>query len=193
MNTQEFLTRFSLSPLSDQKKADSSRFKPNEHSTSAAVLVPLIEQDGELHIVFTTRAKHLRHHPGQVSFPGGKSDETDQSLIDTALRESYEEIGLLPELVTPIGWLPTHHTITNFTIYPLVGLIKKEPEFNINYDEVNDVFFAPLNHFITRQTHSTISPTFNNSHHKVHFMPYQGRMIWGATAAILDKLTLHFE
>lgn len=193
MNAQKFAAHFSLLNIPDKALKEDSRFKPNQDSMSAAVLIPVIEDNGELYVVFTTRAKHLRHHPGQVSFPGGKYDESDASLVDTALRESYEEIGLKPDNITPLGWLPSHHTISNFTIYPLVGLIKNKQKYSINRDEVDNVFTAPLSYFLTREKHFTANPSYKNTTHKVHFMPYQEKLIWGATAAILDKLILHFE
>ncbi|NVK25482.1 MAG: CoA pyrophosphatase [Gammaproteobacteria bacterium] len=193
MNAQEFAARFSLLNLPDAAYTESSRFVPNDESKSAAVLVPIIEHGDQLNVLFTTRAKHLRHHPGQVSFPGGKYEDDDKDLITTAIRESHEEIGLNPKNVQPLGWLPSLHTISNFTVYPLVSLINNQSEYVINKDEVDDVFTAPLNYFLERQKHFTVHPTLNNVNHKVHFMPFQERLIWGATAAILDKLVLHFE
>ena len=157
------------------------------------MLVPIVNKQDGLHVIFTTRALHLRHHPGQISFPGGRRDDSDDSLIETALREADEEIGLSPNNVSVLGWLPSLHTISNYTVYPLVGLIKEDRPFTINEDEVAEVFSAPLRHFLTRESHTTIKPRRHGASQTVHFMPYDDKLIWGATAAILDKLVSHFE
>lgn len=193
MNLNQFSTQFCLMQTPDDKFHNEGRFTPNAESKTAAVLVPIIERPDGLHVLFTQRALHMRHHPGQISFPGGRQDPEDSSLIATALRESDEEIGLQSENVTPLGWLPSIHTISNYSVYPLVGLIRELNPLNVNSDEVADVFEAPLTHFLNRNDHFTIRPIFGNSIHRVHFMPYQNRLIWGATAAILDKLASHFE
>ena len=93
-------------------------------SSAAAVLAPLFERDGELHAVFTKRRSHLRLHAGQISFPGGRPEHGDADLVQTALREAHEEIGLDPATVTLVGALrPTPTVVTDIAIYPVVGLI----------------------------------------------------------------------
>jgi 8-oxo-dGTP pyrophosphatase MutT (NUDIX family) len=193
VNLASFASQFVLKTTPEDRFPNDARFKPNAESKDAAVLVPIVQRDEQLTVLFTQRAFHMRHHPGQISFPGGRRDPEDESFIATALRESDEEIGLKSHLVKPIGWLPKFHTISNYSVYPLVGLIENIGELNINEDEVANVFEVPLNHFLTRQSHFTVRPKFNNSTHRVHFMPYQDKVIWGATAAILDKLASHFE
>lgn len=193
MNINEFSSRFSLFQSAKLDGRFDGIFKPDADSKEAAVLVPVVNKQDGLHLIFTTRAQHLRHHPGQISFPGGRRDETDQGLIETALREAEEEIGLESDNVEVLGWLPSLHTISNYTVYPLVGLIKEDRPFKANEDEVAEVFTAPLEHFLLRKTHTKIKPIRRGASQHVHFMPYQDKLIWGATAAILDKLASHFE
>ena len=188
-----FANQFVLYTAPENKYAKDAIFVPNADSKDAAVLVPIIEREQGLTVLFTQRAMHLRHHPGQISFPGGSKDPEDVDFIATALRESEEEIGLDPTNVTPLGWLPKHHTITNYSVYPLVGLIQNLNPLQVNPDEVAQVFEVPLEHFLLRKNHYTVRPNFKNGKHRVHFMPYQDKIIWGATAAILDKLISHFE
>ena len=188
-----FASHFVLNNTPEEKYTKDARFLPDANSKDAAVLVPVIEREHGLTILFTRRAMHLRHHPGQISFPGGRKDPEDVDFIATALRECEEEIGLNPDKVTPLGWLPKHHTITNYSVYPLVGLIHNLNQLTPNPDEVADVFEVPLDHFLSRKSHYTVRPNFKNGKHRVHFMPYQDKVIWGATAAILDKLIAHFE
>jgi len=93
-------------------------------SARAAVLAPLFERGGELHAVFTKRRSHLRLHGGQISFPGGRPEQGDEDLVQTALREAYEEIGLDPASVVLVGALaPTPTVVSDIAIYPVVGLI----------------------------------------------------------------------
>ena len=193
MTPEEFASRFSLLRSTQLEPNFTGFFKPNTKSKEAAVLVPVVLREEGLQLLFTKRATHLRHHAGQISFPGGRKDETDQDLIETALRESEEEIGLYRDRVTPLGWLPSLHTISNYTVHPLVGLIRDLGEVKPNPDEVAEIFEAPLSHFLNRTGHTTAKPKRGKLTQTIHFMPYQDKLIWGATAAILDKLAKHFE
>jgi len=191
VNAVEFASQFCLKTQIVSNKHE-GRFVPNAKSKVAAVLVPIVERPKGLTVLLTQRAQNLRHHPGQISFPGGRQDK-GETIIETAFREAQEEVDLDPTCVTPLGWLPMHQTITNYTVYPLVGLIKNINPLTANPDEVDHFFEVPIEFFLHRKQHFTISPKINNKRHSVHFMPYQNKMIWGATAAILDKLALHFE
>lgn len=193
MTPEHFKSRFCLQMTPEDKFPQQGQFLPNKDSKLAAVLVPVVVRPTGLNILFTKRAMHLRHHPGQVSFPGGKFDESDNNLLETALRETHEEIGLLRKHITPLGWLPSLHTISNFTVHPLVSLIKEPNKLIINKDEVDSVFEAPMAYFMSRENHHIIRPSWHKELHRVHFMPYQEQLIWGATANILDKFITHFE
>lgn len=190
MTPEQFASTFSLLSL---KQGPKGFFRPNEKTKAAAVLVPVVCRDEGLNVLLTQRAQHLRHHPGQISFPGGRRDDEDIDLVATALRETEEEIGLSRDKIQPLGWLPEMTTITNYQVYPLVGLIKEVGSLRINPDEVEDVFEVPLHFFLSRENHEKLYPIRQNKKHEVHFMPYKDKLIWGATAAILDKLASHFE
>ena len=112
MTKNEFLLRFNLLQLAESEH----NYQHASPVKSAAVLIALVEsENGEgLQVLLTKRASHLRHHPSQVSFPGGKVEKEDISLIDTALREAYEEIGLSREAITVLGQLPPYQTISGF-------------------------------------------------------------------------------
>jgi 8-oxo-dGTP pyrophosphatase MutT (NUDIX family) len=158
-------------------------------SAVAAVLAPLFERDGELYAVFTKRRADLRLHAGQISFPGGRREPGDADLIQTALRESHEEIGLDPAGVTLLGALsPTPTVVTDIAIYPIVGLIEAPAgDWVTAADEVEAVIEASLS-------------TLAGSHRKQTFMRANGRSvttdvytagddtIWGATGRIVNDL-----
>jgi 8-oxo-dGTP pyrophosphatase MutT (NUDIX family) len=192
MTPEQFSSRFCLTTPVATIKDEPARAS-NTTSRNAAVLVPVIKRPHGLTLLFTQRAKHLRHHPGQISFPGGKQDLEDSSLAFTALRETYEEVGIAHNHITPLGWLPNFITSSNFNLHPLVGLIEDISLLALNPAEVESVFEVPLNNFLQRQEHHKIKVHANNIHHNVHFMPYQDKLIWGVTASIIDQLVSHFE
>ena len=113
--------------------------------TDAGVLVPLYLDEGELHGVFTRRREDLRRHPGEISFPGGRSDEGDADLRSTALREAHEEIGLPLDAVDVVGALqPTPTVVTGYAVYPFVGLIEPGRIWQVSEREVAEVLELPL-------------------------------------------------
>jgi 8-oxo-dGTP pyrophosphatase MutT (NUDIX family) len=201
MTPEQFSSRFCLTLPTNKELSNkslntspsTSRYVANSTTKNAAVLVPIIKRPNGLTLLFTKRSQNMRHHPGEVSFPGGKQDLEDTSLTYTALRETFEEVGIHHNQINTLGWLPSFQTISNFKLYPLVGLIENIDELTLNPDEVESAFEVPLRHFIERQNHQKIESTFNNVKHPIHFMPYQDKLIWGVTAAIIDQLILHFE
>ena len=156
--------------------------------TEAAVLVPLIDRPGAVHVLFTQRTPHLDDHAGQISFPGGRVEESDASREQTALRETEEEIGLAQAAVALLGRLPDYEIPSGFRITPVVGWI--EPPFALKPDpfEVAEVFEAPLMHFLDAANYQRREYQFRGRHRHYMAIPYEGRYIWGATAGMLYNL-----
>lgn len=154
----------------------------------AAVLVPVVVRDDAPAVLFTKRTDHLHHHPGQISFPGGRVEAADASAVETALRETEEEIGLHRRHVELIGTLPDYLTGTGFRVTPVVGLVT--PPFDLTLDafEVAEAFEVPLSHFLDPANHEEHSIMHEGRLRRFHAMPYQGYFIWGATAGILMSL-----
>ena len=151
----------------------------------AAVLVAVAQRDGEATVLLTRRATHLASHAGQIAFPGGKMEENDATVVDTALREAREETGLEPELVTPVGRLDTYHTGSGFRIVPVLGVLS--PGFSLAPDpsEVAEIFEVPLRFLMTVANHRRHSMEWQGRQRFFYAMPYGERYIWGATAGIL--------
>jgi 8-oxo-dGTP pyrophosphatase MutT (NUDIX family) len=135
---------------------------PGRTTTQAAVLIPLVERPGGLHVLLTQRTAHLRDHAGQVSFPGGRAEPEDGSPERTALREAEEEIGLDERFVDLIGQLPVYRTVTAYEVTPVVGLIR--PGFSLRLDafEVAEAFEVPLDFLM------------NPAHHQRHTYELEG-------------------
>ncbi|WP_438990150.1 NUDIX hydrolase [Lentibacter sp.] len=157
---------------------------PVEHGikSPAAVLIALIQRNGALHVILTKRAKHLRHHPGQIAFPGGKVEAGDSSAEGASLREAYEEIGLPPETVEVFGTLPEHLTVTGFTVQPILGFVHKPFTPVLDEGEVEEIIYAPLAHLIDPARYSIEGRQFRGAYRKYYTVPYGPHYIWGATA-----------
>lgn len=155
----------------------------------AAVLVPLVERPEGLHVLLTLRASHLKHHAGQVSFPGGRLEPADVGPWEAALREAKEEIGLEPRFVSRVGYLRDHIVITGFRVTPVVGFV--QPGFTLRLDakEVEDVFEVPLDFVLDPVNHLPRDRQFAGFTVSTYEIPYQGRHIWGATASMLLTLS----
>jgi 8-oxo-dGTP pyrophosphatase MutT (NUDIX family) len=153
----------------------------------AAVLVPLTERGGELQMLLTERTHTVSDHPGQVAFPGGTAEQDDPDLVFTALRESAEEIGLLPEQVEIVGYLPAQAVISGYAVLPVVGFYEHTFKATIDPGEVASVFEVPLAFLrdtnnlvrVDREKNGVMLPTY-----EYH---YQGHMIWGATALMIRR------
>jgi 8-oxo-dGTP pyrophosphatase MutT (NUDIX family) len=168
--------------------------------SAAAVLVPLVLREAGLQVLLTRRAEHLRDHPGQVSFPGGRVEPGDADAADTALRESEEEIGLPRASVEVLGRLPVYTTVTQYLITPVVAVVRPPFELVLDATEVADAFEVPLAFLMDPARHQRHVFTFDGGQRQFLSMPWQGvqpdgsareHFIWGATAAMLRNL-YHF-
>lgn len=161
----------------------------------SAVLACLFEEDGEVHLVMTRRASHLRHHRHEVSLPGGRC-EAYETPLETALREAQEEIGLKPSSVKPLGFLSPIYTLASSSaIWPVVGVVPSRPEFTVDPSEVDRVFSVSLTHLLQlenfreqRWWRQTSRRTESDGAFRVHFYRVPGDLVWGATARIVTEL-----
>jgi len=154
----------------------------------AGVLVPVLVTSGGARLFLTKRSSALKHHPGQIAFPGGKQDDGDADIIAAALREAKEEIGLDPGNVDVLGTLPAHETVTSFVVTPVVGMIRTPFDPVVEAGEVDEVFDVPLSHVLTPDNFSIQSRRFRGRQRHYYTVPFGPYYIWGATARILRSL-----
>ena len=153
----------------------------------AAVLLPIIARD-EPQLLFTRRTATLARHSGQVSFPGGRSEAADTSPVETALRETFEETGIAPGLVTVAGYLERYVTGTGFDIQPVVGLVADSFALKPDPREVDAVFEVPLGFLLDPANLRHEARLIAGRERRFFAFTYQGHEIWGATAAIIVNL-----
>jgi len=186
--------RFAAQPLWMPEITDEQRLRQSDDAARpAAVLMPIIMRADGPTLLFTQRTADLKDHPGQVSFPGGRMELSDRSPIDTALRETEEEIGLLRQHVEVIGSLPEYVTGTGYRVTPVAGLVL--PPFDVVPDprEVAEIFEVPLVFLMDGMNHQrrTAELPGGMGRRTFYTMPYQRFFIWGATAGMLRNL-FHF-
>lgn len=184
-----------LRPLDDPPRGDESgdrelnrRLPRVGPKRPAAVLVPIVERPDGHTVMLTRRADHLRDHPGQISFPGGRLDDTDRGPVDAALRETAEEIGLDRGYVRLAGLLDGYETATGYLVTPVVGFIR--PGFTLAPDplEVAEVFEIPLAFLLDEASHRIDSHVRDGRRRRYYVFEYAGYRIWGATAGMLVNL-----
>jgi 8-oxo-dGTP pyrophosphatase MutT (NUDIX family) len=154
----------------------------------ASVLCGLVPRSDGLHVLLTKRSQHLRHHPGQISFPGGRIETADANPFEAALREAREEIGLQVEYVRLLGYLDPLVTITGYRVYPAVAVI--DPAYQAEPDgvEVEDFFEAPLSLFLDAANEHPFEIEFRGAMRSLKEFRWQDYRIWGATASMLVNL-----
>ena len=155
----------------------------------AGVLIPLLEDKGIYKILFTKRTDRVEHHKGQISFPGGSVDEEDRSSLETALRESEEEIGLSREDVEVLGRIDDTLTLaSDFIVHPFVGLVPYPYDFVINAGEVERLIIVPIDVFQNKKSETNICAVeFEGKTYHTKAYEYNGDVIWGATARMIEN------
>jgi len=160
-----------------------------EELIPASVLFPIVLRESGPSVLLTQRADHLKDHPGQISFPGGRVEANDSSPAHTALREAQEEIGLSSAHVEIVGYLPEYRTVTGYRVTPVVAIVT--PPFDLRPDpgEVAEVFEVPLAFLMDSANHQQHSLLYRGKMRQYFAMPYRDYFIWGATAGIIVTLS----
>lgn len=159
----------------------------------AAVLVPIIRRVDHLSLLLTQRTEELRQHPGQISFPGGTIDRDDGNAINAALRETWEETGIAPSYVQPIGYLDRLDTISAFSITPVVAVVSEGFTIRPEPGEVAEIFEVPLDFILHPGRMQSVPIEWRGQLRQVDELHYDRRRIWGATASILRNLIQRLE
>lgn len=158
---------------------------PGRTLRAAGVLVPILCGDGAPRVILTKRSSALRHHPGQIAFPGGRQDATDSDITATALREASEEIGLDPAMVEVLGALPRHETVTGFDVTPVLARVQAPFQPRAQVGEVDEVFDVPLSHLLDPSRFRVEKRRWRGEWRHYYTVPFGPYYIWGATARIL--------
>lgn len=161
---------------------------PLANLTAAAVLVPFFVKNDETHLLFVKRTHTVRHHKGQIAFPGGVRDDTDTDLLDTALRETHEEIGIRRKDITPLAEMDDMITPTNYRVTPFAGSIPYPYELNINPQETDEVISIPLSHLLDSRNHRLGYRRWLDKTYEVHYYDYEQHCVWGVTGWMVHEL-----
>lgn len=177
----------------DPETGEETPFQPGLTLRRAAVLVPLVDRPEGLTVLLTQRTAHLTSHGGQISFPGGRAEDIDSSPIETALRETEEEIGLHRRHVEIVGVLPEYVTASAYRVRPVVALVRPPFDLKADPNEVAEIFEVPLGFLMNGANHQRMSFELPEGAGRRSFyaMPYERFFIWGATAGMLRNL-FHF-
>ncbi|WP_238372129.1 CoA pyrophosphatase [Heliomarina baculiformis] len=160
---------------------------------SAGVLIAVSVFGDRPEILLTKRSSVLKHHPGQIAFPGGKQEESDADVTAAALREASEEVGLPVDVPRVIGHMPAHETVTGFMVTPVVAVLEQPFDAIAEPGEVEEVFSVPFEHLMTPANYLVESRRWRGSRRHYYTVPYGPYYIWGATARMLRALAARFE
>ena len=190
MTKQEFVKRLLLSPQPEHadRFCIPNKIAHDKTYRESAVLIPAHEVNGQIHLLFTQRPFHLKHHPGQICFPGGKVIEQDESYTHTALRETEEEIGLHSRSINVLGLLPFQHTYTGFRVIPVIALLNDVSQLKPDKNEVSRCFSISINEFLIPENRSIIKTSQKGINYEVLILRGNNEYIWGITASIIDVL-----
>jgi 8-oxo-dGTP pyrophosphatase MutT (NUDIX family) len=193
MNRDNFLQRFQLNPTVGYHPESVMVLAHirTEELRKAAIVVGLVEREDGLHVIFTKRAAHLKHHPGQISFPGGKHELSDPSIQFTALRELHEEVGIRSDQVKIVGQLPALSTLSKFSITPIVALVNPDYKPIIDENEVASIFEIPATYVLDQAKLHSHMVNLKKIKHRIFAIPFQKHLIWGVTAQIIQSLQQH--
>ncbi|NRB04004.1 MAG: CoA pyrophosphatase [Rhodobacteraceae bacterium] len=158
---------------------------PGRKLRPAAVLILLQPGAYGLSVVLTKRSSALKHHPGQIAFPGGKQDAEDADAVATSLREAREEIGLPDGHARVLGQLPPHETVTGFHVTPVLAFLETPFTFQPEAGEVDEVFLTPLSHVLNPENYLIEGRRWRGQVRRYYAVPYGPYYIWGATARML--------
>ena len=159
----------------------------NRKLRPAAVLIGVREGSNGPEFLLTKRSSSLKHHPGQVAFPGGKVEASDAGPEDAAIREAEEETGLPRDLVEPLGLLPGHETVSSFTMTPVVAWIDGSFSLRIDPGEVQEAFWVPLAHVTNPENYRVEGRRWRGQRRLYFTVPFGPYYIWGATARMLRQ------
>ncbi len=180
-------TDVTMPPGSEQWPAD-MRKALTESLQPAGVLIPVIEREPGLSVLLTQRAAELKHHAGQISFPGGRMEAHDSDIQATALRETHEEVGIAPDKVTVIGYLEPMPTVTGYAVTPIIGIIECPDTLNIDHKEVEHAFEVPLAFLLDKRNARAAERDIRGRKVAIVEFLFEQYRIWGATAYMLVKL-----
>jgi len=180
-------TAWNYNELIDLISENGTKIRP------AAVLIGLIERESGLQVILTRRTEALRHHAGQISFPGGRIEDTDADPVAAAIREAHEEIGLLPEHVEPLGYLDSFLTITGFHVYPVVAKVSAQFIAKADPNEVDEIFETPLEFLLNPANAKPIDIEYRGKNRTIIEFQYRQYRIWGATASMLVNFRKRIE
>jgi 8-oxo-dGTP pyrophosphatase MutT (NUDIX family) len=192
MTRNELIDLLNVRPISESvgfnDDGDQPRPGPHVNLTRASVLIPVINRGHGSTVLFTQRTAHLNDHAGQISFPGGRAEQSDPDPAFTALSEAEEEVGLARSRVEVLGRIPEYRTGTGFLVTPVVGWVEAPVTFTPDPFEVADVFEVPFRFLMDPANHRVESAFFRGRMRTYYALSFEGRYIWGATAGMLVSL-----